>query len=180
MEVDLNELWTELQQSSNGQRALLVTKWQQKRYEKLCLFRQKSNDLVPQKVVELVQWEDVIPTKGYFIDRNLAPLYEGAVSSAYRARKQFSSEPLFCKVYQIKKFCEAHGITNLNRQIANLTLLKNPRMVAYDKAFEVKNTQKMYLFMRYPSSGSVTGKSCDHHRLVYFVLLSLSLSFPSS
>lgn len=158
IKVDLQQTWSELE-SMKEDRPRFLAHYAPIRFRHLQLFRKGAKDLERKPMIEQVQWEDVIATKGYIIDRTVQPFHEGAVSSSYKARRQFSADILFCKLYQTKKFSEAHSIANLHQQITNLVLFNHDNLVVFEKAFEVINTQKLYLFMPLPGFNNAMGNS---------------------
>lgn len=157
MEVDLIELWNQLKTCMEKDRSALLERWNQVRFEKLSEFRREFDSLDLAKMIEQVQWEESIQTKGYAIDRGLLPLYEDGLTAVYRARKNFDSNLMFCKVYQIQQQKQTTQ-ADFGRFLASLSLFKNVNLVSFEKLFEVTKTKKFYLMMPYPFSGNVSGQ----------------------
>ena len=104
---------------------------------------------------EVVQWEEIIESnRKYKIDRT-RQLGTGLFSEVYAAKSLESGADVAVKVIDIRGHSNLFKIRNMPRQIKLLEKLSHPLIVRLLKVYEVKNTQKLLLFMQPSNLGSL-------------------------
>lgn len=104
---------------------------------------------------EVVQWEEIIESnRKYKVDRG-RQLGRGNFSEVYAAKSLETGVDVAVKVIDIRGHSNLFKIKNMQRQIKLLEKLSHPLIVRLLKVYEVKNTQKLLLFMQPSNLGSL-------------------------